>query len=141
MWRWVWLALAMLWSGAATAVLTLDHIFGQPSTVWLQVGSRTSYTHYPPPTLVQRDHVSAEIILTAVWIAVLVGFGDLIDRSSRRSPRSGGPAIFAGGMLIAFSLFGLAYGVLGLAPLGVLIMLSGQRTRLRSPSASPEIFV
>lgn len=68
-----------------------------------------------------------------LWTANFVGIGvviaisgmELTARSLRRSPGPGIIAMVLGSLLCVYSLFGLLYGVIAIAPIGVLMILSG----------------
>jgi hypothetical protein len=140
-WRWFWLVLAIVWTSTATVFITLDHSFSLPPLVLgtfgghaigPAVGARIVGGHVlsvsrPAQTLLQKDAVSVEIILTSMWLAVLVGVVELSLRTRLKSGLIGGAAISAGLLLIAFSLFGLWWGLMGIGPTGVVLILSGQR--------------
>jgi hypothetical protein len=50
---------------------------------------------------------------------------DLLFRTVRGLTLPGVVAIVAGGLLVAYSLFGLVYGLFGLGTIGVLVILAG----------------
>ena len=96
------------------------------------IGGHT-YTGNPPAlTLFQRDPASFVTIAVVVVAALLVAGADLSVRSLQRSSRACGGAIAAGGALALFSLFGLLWGVASLGVIGILLVLSGLRVRVKS---------
>ncbi len=119
--RWTCLGIAALWGVLAMLVvlnlhLNLDHltnIDGQPVM-------RTLYAHDPQ-----------------LWIANFLGIGaavagavvELAVRTHRRSTNDGVAAIILGSLLCLYSLFGLLYGIAAVAPIGVMVLLSGQPVR------------
>lgn len=123
-WRIVFLAAAWLWAGAVVAFYYGYHL-AQPSSPWAVYDGHTVYTHPPAQTLAQADHVSAEIVTTALALAVGIGTLDLVVRLVGRMPVPGLAAMSAGGMLVLFSLFGLLRGLAGIGTAGLLVSLSG----------------
>lgn len=55
----------------------------------------------------------------------------MVVRTARSSPRPGVLAFGAGELLVAYSLFGLVYGALGIGTIGVLVILVGLPMRSR----------
>lgn len=60
-----------------------------------------------------------------IRFVILCGAADLLFRTVRSKTGPGIVAIVAGGLLVAYSLFGLVYGLLGIGTIGVLVVLAG----------------
>jgi hypothetical protein len=68
----------------------------------------------------------------AIGVVVAVAVVDLAVRTHRRNEQTGVVAYVLGVLLCAYSLFGLLYGVAAIAPIGLMIIVSGIRmTRQR----------
>ncbi len=66
-------------------------------------------------------------------LALLGGLVDLSVRTWRGTTAAGVLATVAGGLLIAFSLFGLIVGLLGIGTVGLLLILAGRPMKLVFP--------
>jgi hypothetical protein len=71
---------------------------------------------------------------TGIGTAVVVSAVELAERWHRKNTRYGLIATILGGLLCAYSLFGLLYGVAAIAPIGVMLILSGVAIR-KQPAA------
>ena len=91
--------------------------------------------HPAAQTLAQGDLVSAEIVTTALALALAVGIGtlDLVVRLVCRMSGPGIAALSAGGMLMLFSLFGLLRGLAGIGTAGLLVVFSGLPMQSTAP--------
>jgi len=130
--RTVTLAAAWCWAGAVVA-FTYGYHLAQPSTPWAEYDGHTYFTHLPAQTLAQSDHMSAEIVTFALCLTLTVGTADLVVRLACRLTAPGVAALTAGGMLVAFSLFGLLRGLAGIGTAGALLVLSGLPMRSTCP--------
>jgi hypothetical protein len=93
----------------------------------VSIGGHTFVGSPPALTLYEKDGVIWQIALYIVGFAILCGAADLAFRTVRCLTAPGVLAIVAGGLLVAYSLFGLLYGLLGLGTIGVLVILAGSR--------------
>jgi hypothetical protein len=122
------MGLAMAWSIGVIWFYLGYHLPEPHGTITVTTGGHTYVGHdgNPPAlTLFQRDATSFKLLTCVIVVALLVGTVDLAIRTYRRSISLGIAAVVAGGSLILFSLFGLVYGLLGIGPIGALIILSG----------------
>jgi hypothetical protein len=136
-WRSVTLGVAWLWATGVVAFYFTYH-FNQRRSPFLVVGGHTYFTNPPAQTLSQSDPVSARIVAGAVGITVLVGTLDLLVRVIRSMTGAGIAAISFGALLIAFSLFGLIRGLLGIGTVGLLVLLSGLPPKALEPEVGQE---
>lgn len=126
--QWLCVALGVIWGLGALLVVTnlhvnpdnLRNVYGQPVL-------RTVYARDP-----------------GLWVANFIGIGgtvviaatELVVRSYGKSRRPGVVAIVLGGLLCLYSLFGLLYGVVAIAPIGIMLILSGMPVDRRRTAAS-----
>lgn len=136
-WRSVTLGAAWLWATGVVAFYFSYH-FSQQRSPFLVAGGHTYYTNPPAQTLSQSDPVSARIVAGAVGITVLVGTLDLLVRVLRSMTGVGIAAMTVGALLIAFSLFGLLRGLLGIGTVGLLVLLSGLPVKALEPEVRQE---
>ena len=123
--RWVFIMMASLWA-LGVAIFIFGYHIGEPHGVLtVNVGGRTYAGNPPALTLYQKDGVIWEVALLIVVLVILSGAVDLVHRTVRRLTAPGVVAIVAGGLLVAYSLFGFVYGLFGLGTIGVLVILSG----------------
>lgn len=87
--------------------------------------------HPPALTLYERDGPIWEVALVLIGLVLAAGAIDLVIRTARSSVRPGVLACTAGGLLVAYSLFGLVYGLLGIGIIGGLVILVGLPMRSR----------
>jgi hypothetical protein len=131
LWRWTFLLLATLWAIGVARFIFGYHI-NEPSTVLsVTTGGHTFVGHPPALTLYERDGPIWEVALVLTGLVLSAGAIDLVVRTARRSVRPGVLAFGAGGLLVAYSLFGLVYGLLGIGTIGVLVILVGLPMRSR----------
>jgi hypothetical protein len=84
-------------------------------------------------SLYSQDHLWLANF-AVIGFSVLCGAVDLAVRVRRRFDRPGPLALTVGVTLALYSLFGLLYGVLGIAPIGLLLALSARSIKF-APSA------
>ncbi len=127
--RWVCLAVGIIWSTLAMLVVLNLHV--DPDNQRNIDGQLVMHTLYG------RD--------SGLWLANFFGIGlaifgvavELAIRARTRSPRPGIVALALGTLLCLYSLFGLLYGIIAIAPIGILIIVSGTPvTRKRSSSTA-----
>lgn len=123
--RWLFMAIASLWALGVAAFISGYHINESVGVLTVSVGHHTYVGNPPALTLYQKDRVIWEIALFVLGFVILSGTADLLFRTVRRLTAPGLAAIVAGGLLVAYSLFGLVYGLLGLGTVGVLVILAG----------------
>ena len=133
--RWVCLVFATVWGLLGmSVVLNLHENFDHEMNIEGQPVMHTVFGR--DPGLWTANFL---VIGTAIAICVI----ELAVRSHRRSAQPGVVAIVFGSLLCVYSLFGLFYGVAAIAPIGVLMILSGlpvepqQEMVTRAPQAAP----
>jgi len=140
--RWALIAIASLWA-LGVAIFVFGHHIDEPRGVLtINIGGRTYAGNPPALTLYQKDRVTWEIALFLVGIVILLGAVDLLFRTIRRLTVPGVVAMVAGGLLVAYSLFGLLYGLFGLGSIGVLVILAGlpmKPSRVEDRAARPPV--
>jgi hypothetical protein len=124
---------AYLWSVAVLGVVFAYHLGDAPQRV-ATINGKGIYITLAAQTLYQRDRVSAEIIATAIAIALTIATADLLYRVLRKRSGIGPAALGVGALLVAFSLFGLAWGLLALGSIALFIVLSS--LPIRFPAAN-----
>jgi hypothetical protein len=124
-WRWALLALGTLWAIGVAVFLFGFHLNEPHGVLTITTGGRTFAGNPPALTLYERDGVIWEIALFLIALVLLSGAADLLFRCVRLSAAPGILAIVAGAILVAYSLFGLIYGLLGIGTIGVLVILVG----------------
>ena len=124
-WRWVFIATASLWSLGFAIFIFSYHIDEPHGVLTITTGGRTFAGNPPALTLYERSGVIWVIALFIVGFVILCGAADLLFRTVRSKTAPGLVAIVAGGLLVAYSLFGLVYGLLGIGIIGVLVVLAG----------------
>jgi hypothetical protein len=136
-WRWVFLATGALWSLAFATFIFSYHIDEPRGMLTITTGGRTFTGNPPALTLYERSGVVWVIALFIVGFVILCGTADLLYRTVRRLIGPGLVAIVAGGLLVAYSLFGLLYGLLGVGTIGALVILAGLPMRTSQTEAGP----
>ena len=131
-WRIAFLVTAWLWAGAVVAFYYGYHL-ALPSGPWAVSDGHIFTTHPAAQTLAQGDHVSAEIVTTALALTVGIGTLDLVVRLVRRMSVPRIAALSVGSMLVLFSLFGLLRGLAGIGTAGLLVILSVLPMRSTAP--------
>ncbi|MHB1087864.1 MAG: hypothetical protein ACYC19_03755 [Acidimicrobiales bacterium] len=124
-WSWLFLGVALLWSGVAVAMLLGYHVPEPLGMTAITTNGHTYYGNPPALTLFERDPVSFVTVSIILGAGLLVATADLIVRSARRTPRAGTAAIVAGAIVVLISLFGLLIGVAGVGVVGALLIASG----------------
>jgi len=124
-WRWASLALGTLWAIGVAVFVYEFHINEPRGVLTVTTGGRTFAGNPPALTLYERDGVIWEIALILIALVLLSGAAELLLRTVRLSTRPGILAIVAGAVLVAYSLFGLIYGLLGIGTIGTLVILVG----------------
>ena len=119
------MAIASIWACGVATFIFGYHINEPQGELTVNVGGRTYVGNPPALTLYQKDRVIWEIALFIVGFVILLGSADLLFRTIRQLTSPGIVALVAGGLLIAYSLFGLVYGVLGLGAIGVWMIMAG----------------
>lgn len=136
-WRWIFLATGALWSLGFAAFIFSHHIDEPHGVLTITTGDRTFAGNPPALTLYERGGVVWEITLFIVGFVIVCGTADLFHRTVRRQTGPGLVAIVAGGLLVAYSLFGLLYGLLGVGTIGALVILTGLPMRKSQTEAEP----
>lgn len=121
----MFLAIASVWALGVASFIIGYHIDEPHGVLTISVGGRTYAGNPPALTLYQKDGVIWEIALLMVGLVIGLGAADLLFRTVRRLAVPGFVAIVAGGLLVAYSLFGLVYGLLGVGTIGVFVILAG----------------
>ncbi len=124
-WRWGFLTMASLWSLGFAAFIFAYHIEEPHGVLTITTGGRTFAGNPPALTLYERSRVIWVSAIIIVGFVILCGAADLLFRTVRRLTVPGVIAIVAGGLLVAYSLFGLLYGLLGIGSIGGLVILAG----------------
>ncbi len=124
-WRWLCIATGSLWSLGFAFFIFSYHIDEPHGILTITTGGRTFAGNPPALTLYERSGVIWVIALFIIGFVVLCGAADLLVRTVRSRTAPGLVAIVAGGLLVAYSLFGLIYGLIGIGTIGALVVLSG----------------
>ncbi len=142
-WRWAFLTMASLWSMAFVAFIFDYHINEPYGVLTITTGGRTFAGNPVALTLYERSGVIWVIAIFIVVSVILCGAADLLFRTVRRVTAPGAVAMVAGGLLIAYSLFGLVYGLLGIGSIGALVFLAGlpMKSRLGEEATAPSDLV
>lgn len=124
------LSTAFIWALTVSAVIMIYHRPGHTS-VWEEIQTpgqptRFIYGTSPAQTLLEHDPAGAVIIWVALSLAMLAGAASLVLRLRTHRDSYRYLALVAGCMLVAFSVFGLLWGVLGLGTVGALVALSSR---------------
>ncbi len=117
--RLLFLVVGTLWGLAACLVVT--HLHVNPDHLANEAGQPIFRTVYArDPGLWQANFVG-------IGLTVVVAALELLVRWRRKSRGTGVVATVLGSALCLYSLFGLLYGIAGVAPIGVMLILSGRR--------------
>jgi hypothetical protein len=125
--RWLCLVVGVLWGLAALLVVLRLHV--NPNNlrdVHGQPVFRTVYARDPGLWVANFVGIGTAIVLAAVELAV---------RTQRKSKGPGVVAIALGALLCLYSLFGLLYGIAAVAPIGVMLIVSGRGMARRRVTA------
>jgi len=120
------LLVAAIWALVCFVAAFTYHINQPIGVLSVTVGEHT-YTGFPPAlTLYQSDGSSVLVIAAVVAGALLMA---VIDLTVRRRRNYGGPGIasaIVGVLLVAFSLFGLLWGLASIGVVGLLLIVASQ---------------
>ena len=120
------LYVAALWALVCLVAAFTYHI-NQPIGVSSVTISGHTYTGFPPAlTLFESDGASVLVIAGVVAGALLMA---VIDHLVRQRRNYGGPGIasaIVGVLLVAFSLFGLLWGLASIGVVGLLLIIASQ---------------
>ncbi|HUX05050.1 MAG TPA: hypothetical protein VMV53_09145 [Acidimicrobiales bacterium] len=118
-------AWALLWLGVA-----FTYHINEPSGVQSITMNGRTYVGSPPAlSLFERDNFSVLLAMVLVTVAILVAFLDVTSRRRRADRRPGPATVVAGSLLVAFSLFGLLWGILSIGVVGLLLILASRPPR------------
>ena len=125
---------ARLWPvafAAAWACISLAAAFVYPIKEPVGVLSVTygghTYTGNPPAvTLFERDRTWVLIMAVVVAVAILVALIDVTVRGRRDVGSAGIATAIGGALLVAFSLFGLLWGLASVGVVGLLLILASR---------------
>jgi len=123
-WKCCWLAAAIVWAYGAAVFIT-GYRMARQGTPFLETGGHIYYTHPPAQTLLEKDPVSFRIALVLIGVCVVASTIELIVRLWLKRSKVGIVAVTAGGLVAIYSVFGLLFGILGLGPIGLFLVLSG----------------
>ena len=123
--RWTLLTLATLWAVGVALFILRFHINEPHGVLTVTTGGRTFVGNPPALTLYERDGGIWIVALVLIGVVLLSGATELLVRTLRSSTGPGIAAMVAGGLLVAYSLFGLIYGFIGIGTVGVLVILVG----------------
>lgn len=127
---------AVLWS-LAWMVVAFGHHVNEPVGVLSITINNTTYTGNPPAlTLFERDPLSVYLALAVVCAALVFSVVDALGLARRAPGERSIVAVAAGALLVAFSLFGLLWGLLSIGVVGVLLIISS-RLGYQAPPARP----
>ncbi len=116
----------MLWSLVRIVVAFGYHI-NEPAGVLSITINNTTYTGNPPAlSLFERDPLSVYLALTVVGAALAFSVVDALGLARRTPGERSIVAVVAGALLVAFSLFGLLWGLLSIGVVGVLLIVSSR---------------
>jgi hypothetical protein len=86
-----------------------------------------TYTGNPPATtLFERDRMWVFIMAVVVAVAILIAFIDVAVRGRRNVASVGIATAITGAVLVAFSLFGLLWGLASVGVVGLLLILASR---------------
>jgi len=86
-----------------------------------------TYTGNPPAiTLFERDKTWVLIMTVIVVVAILVSYIDVTVRGRRKYGGVGNASAIVGALLVAFSLFGLLWGLASLGVVGLFLILASR---------------
>lgn len=127
---------AVLWS-LVWIVVAFGYHINEPAGVLSITINNTTYAGNPPAlSLFQRDPLSIYLALAVVCAALAFSVVDALGLARRAPGERSIVAAVAGALLVAFSLFGLLWGLLSIGVVGVLLVISS-RPGYRTPPAQP----
>ncbi len=115
--RWLCLGLGTLW--AIVAMLVVINLHVNPDHLRDIEGRSIMHTMYA------RDTGLWLANFLAIGSAIAVAAVELAIRTHHESGRPGVVALVLGALLCVYSLFGLLYGLVAVAPIAVMILVSG----------------
>jgi hypothetical protein len=125
--RWP-VAAAATWALMWLAVAVGYHINEPVGVLGVTYGGHT-YTGNPPAiTLFERDRSWVLIMMSIVVVAMLVAAIDVAERRRRKYSGRGTASVIVGALLVAFSLFGLLWGLASIGVVGLLLILASRPT-------------
>ncbi len=128
--RWACLAIALFWGTLGILVVLNLHVDpDNQRNIAGQLVMHTVYVRDPGLWVANFVGVGSAIVVAAVELAL---------RTRRRSARPGPVAFVVGSFLCLYSLFGLLYGVAAIAPIGVMVIVSGLPVA-RQPQGIPTV--
>ena len=128
------IAAASLWTLGWLAVAAGYHINEPPGVQSITLNGHTYVGSPPALSLMERDGNAVLIAALLVLAALLVATLDVNLRRRRDDRRPGVPSVIAGTLLVAFSLFGLGWGLASLGVVGLLVVLA---SRPITPAVAP----
>jgi hypothetical protein len=117
--RLLFLIVGTVWGLAACMVVT--HLHVNPEHLANEAGQPIFRTVYA------RDPGLWKANFVGIGLVVLAAALELLIRWQHKSSATGVVATVLGSALCVYSLFGLLYGIAGVAPIGVMLILSGRR--------------
>jgi hypothetical protein len=123
-------ALAAVWACIWIEVAVNYHINEPIGELSVTYGGHTYAGNPPAVTLFERDGVWVLIMTTIVVSALLVSLIDVTVRSRRNFGGIGITSMISGGLLVAFSLFGLLWGLASIGVVGLFLILASQPRKL-----------
>jgi hypothetical protein len=127
------LAVAAMWAMVWLIVAVAYRINEPTGELSVTYGGHTYAGNPPAVTLFERDGVWVLIMMAIVAIAILISVLEVNIRRRRRFVGRGVASVIVGALLMAFSLFGLLWG---LASFGVVGLLLHTASRPIVPAAS-----
>lgn len=126
----------MLWSLVWVGVAFGYHIDEPAGVLSITINGHT-YTGNPPAlTLVERDPFSIYLGLAIVGAAILTAVIEATALTRRQSDARAVASAVGGGLLVAYSLLGLLWGLLSIGVVGGLLALSSRPPR-RAVATTP----
>jgi hypothetical protein len=124
--HWRVLLFATLWAAVACWIIYFHHIAQSPGELSVTVNGNTYYGHPPALTLNESDPLSSRIMVGFLLAGLITALVSLKRRTVKRQTGPGVTPYVLGAMVIAFSLFGLIWGIASMGVVGALIVLSGR---------------
>lgn len=118
--------IAALWAFVCLVAAVVYHI-NEPTGVLSVTYDGRTYTGNPPATtLFERDRMLVFIMAVVVAVAILIAFIDVAVRGRRNVASVGIATAITGAVLVAFSLFGLLWGLASVGVVGLLLILASR---------------
>ena len=129
---------AALWALLWTFVVFCYHINEPVGMLSLTTNGHTYIGNPPALTLFERDRMSVWLALAVAGAAFCVTAAEILIQRHRRSPGHAMISRVAGGLLIAYSVLGLLWGLASIGVVGSLVVLSSTVSkRATFPAAQP----